>query len=142
MKNFVAKPFKSSLYDPESAPFVVYIQSFDVFAENYLRFMNIAYTRNIEKESSSACAFIVIVKAHTLSCKAKCLAGKACKANIEFRNITFVYLCYIAGNVKTVMKICFVSFLSVGIPLTHEYCLYVISECLIKSETNTSDSGK
>ena len=118
------------------------IQPFDVFAENYLRFMNIAYARNIKEECSSACAFIVIVKAHAFSCETESLARKARKANIKFRNITFVYLGYIAGNVKIVMKICFVSFLSIGIPLTHEYRLYFISECLIKSETNTSDSGK
>ena len=65
----ISNLLKSFFYNLKSSSSVMYSKTFYIFTKNHFRFMKFTYSNNILKQSSSAHSLIIVIKAHTLSCK-------------------------------------------------------------------------
>lgn len=68
-EDFVADLLKGAFNDFESAALIVNGQPFNVFAEDDLRFVQLANPDDILKERASAKTFVVVVETLTFSCQ-------------------------------------------------------------------------
>ena len=139
-KDFVADLLKGAFNDFESAALIVNGQPFNVFAEDDLRFVQLANPNDILKERASAKTFVVVVETLTFSRQREGLAGETGKTNVEGLNVLLVNLGDVSGNLEIVGEVGTIGLLGVLIPFADKACFKLGAEGFLKAQTDSSDA--